>query len=78
MSEIRVLEVKIASRFWRFLDFTCPGFGHPPNTVNVRKPNVRFSALLKVVWLLNRSDFERRSITELNRSVIGHSVGYSF
>ena len=46
-------------------------------TVNIRKPNIRFSALLKVVRLLNCSDFERRSITELNRSVIGRSVGYS-
>ena len=29
------------------------------------------------VRLLNRLAFERRSITELNRSIIGRSVGYS-
>ena len=29
------------------------------DTVERRNPNVQISVLLKVVWLLNRSDFER-------------------
>ena len=44
------------------------------NTVNVRKPNVRFSLLFKMVRFPNSSAFERRSITEPFGSVIERSV----
>ena len=45
------------------------------NTVNVQNPNVQILALLKVVWLLNRSDFERCLIPEPFRSDFERSVG---
>ena len=45
------------------------------NTVNVRNPNIRILAFLKVVRLSNRSDFERRLKSErYTSSVIGRSV----
>ena len=43
-------------------------------TVNVRKPDVRFSALLIYVRFVNRPDFRQRLITGRFRPVIGRPV----
>ena len=38
---------------------TFPLHKYYPHTVDVRNPNVQISALFKIVWLSNRSDFGR-------------------
>ena len=43
-------------------------------TVNVRNPNVWILAFWKIVWLLNRLDFERRLKSELYRLDFERSV----
>ena len=44
-------------------------------SVNVRNPNVRILALLNLVWLLNRSDFER-SVIYYNRKNCNRMFGF--
>ena len=43
-------------------------------TVDIRNPNARILAFWKIVWLLNRSNFERRLKSKRYSSVIGRSV----